>query len=142
MLLLLHSRTRITGNHIKWDQILLVKTAKYIGFCVHRRSSCLPWSPVILIVPGCIILGAQQRTWKNSFNQFSSTSECILLVLLFRKEPLNQNTRHDDSINSVYLSGNRFFFSNFNFLSSGGLVKIKLKLTTLPRYRVVCQFRL
>ena len=30
----------------------------------------------------------------------------------------------------------------FIFLSSGGLVKIKLRLTTLPRYRVVCQFNL
>ena len=28
------------------------------------------------------------------------------------------------------------------FLSSTGLVKIKLELTTLPRYRVECQFNL
>ena len=28
----------ITGNHNKKDQMLLVKTAKYVGFCVYRRS--------------------------------------------------------------------------------------------------------
>ena len=41
-------RTTIAGDHGKWDQILLVKKGKYIGFCVYRRS-CLLRSPLILI---------------------------------------------------------------------------------------------
>ena len=32
-----------TGGDSKWDQILLVKIGKYIGFCVYR-SSYLLWS--------------------------------------------------------------------------------------------------
>ena len=40
------SRILITGDHSKLDQILFVKTTKYKGFCVYRRSYLL-WSPVI-----------------------------------------------------------------------------------------------
>ena len=36
-----------TGDHSKQDQMLLVKIAKYIGFCLYRRSYFL-WSPVIV----------------------------------------------------------------------------------------------
>ena len=36
----------ITGDHSKYDQILLVKIAKYIGY----RRFYLIWSPVILIL--------------------------------------------------------------------------------------------
>ena len=35
------------GGHIKWDQIILVKIHKYIGFSMYRRSYLL-WPPVIL----------------------------------------------------------------------------------------------
>ena len=37
----------IAGGHSKKDQLLLVKIAKYIGFCAYRRSYLL-WSPVIV----------------------------------------------------------------------------------------------
>ena len=36
----------ITEDHSKRDQMLLVKTCKYLGFCVHRRSYLL-CTPVI-----------------------------------------------------------------------------------------------
>ena len=41
-----HGLIPITGGHSKYDQILSVKIAKYIGFCVYHRSYLL-WSPVI-----------------------------------------------------------------------------------------------
>ena len=41
------------------DQILLVKIATYIGFCVYRRSYLI-WSPVI-VVPQ-YSAGARQAT--------------------------------------------------------------------------------
>ena len=41
--------TTITGDHSKWNQILLVNKAKYISLCMYRRSY-LVWSPVILDV--------------------------------------------------------------------------------------------
>ena len=34
------------GDHSKWDHMLVVKIAKYRGFCVYR-GSYLIWSPVI-----------------------------------------------------------------------------------------------
>ena len=45
--ILRYSSTTITGNHSKQDQILLVKIAKYVGFCVRRRSYLI-WPPVIV----------------------------------------------------------------------------------------------
>ena len=38
----------IAGVHSKKDKILLVKIAKYIGFCVYRRSYLI-WPPVVLL---------------------------------------------------------------------------------------------
>ena len=38
-----------------YDQILLVKIGKYIGFCVYRRSYLL-WSPVIAVKELCSVL--------------------------------------------------------------------------------------
>ena len=40
----------ITGNHSKQDQTLLVKIAKYIGFCAYRRSYSI-WFPLIVDLP-------------------------------------------------------------------------------------------
>ena len=37
----------ITGGHSTYDQLLVVKIGKYIGFCVYRRSYLL-CSPVIV----------------------------------------------------------------------------------------------
>ena len=37
----------LRGGHSKQDQILLAKVARYIGFCVYRRSYLL-WSTVII----------------------------------------------------------------------------------------------
>ena len=42
-----HVRCTITGDHSKQDQILLVKKAEYIGFCVYRRSYLI-WSRVLV----------------------------------------------------------------------------------------------
>ena len=39
--------TIITGDRRKYNQILLVKKAIYIGFCMQRRSYLI-WSPVIV----------------------------------------------------------------------------------------------
>ena len=44
-----------TRGHNKQDQILLVKIAKYIVFCVYRRSYLL-WSPVIGVCGVVVVL--------------------------------------------------------------------------------------
>ena len=38
----------ISGDHSKYDQILIVKIYKYTGFCVCRRFYLI-WYPVIYI---------------------------------------------------------------------------------------------
>ena len=54
----------ITGDHSKWNQILLVKIGKYVGFSVYRRSYLL-WFPVIGV---CLelILHHAARGWRES----------------------------------------------------------------------------
>jgi len=43
-------------THSTWDQILLVKIGKCIGFCVYRRSYLL-WSPIIVPLIHAPIVG-------------------------------------------------------------------------------------